>query len=255
VNTIRESRFGTQYTLNAGLAPDETLCFEGACLAPINDDVARSLIVMIENSEDYGGICYMWNDGSAIAICPMSRDLYPYDFRGLVQHEAGGHGFGKLGDEYIYHNAFVTACPLCGDATDPQFIIAKRLGWYENLSLTGNVHAVPWAHMIFDPQFQDTVDIYEGGYMHTRGVFRSEPNSCMNNNIPYYSAISREAIVKRIMDYAGEEYSYDEFKKKDVLTYQPGVSTKSEYVDDIVTYPENRQYPPVFMGDKPVFKK
>jgi hypothetical protein len=255
VNTIRESRFGTQYTLNAGLAPREDLCFEAACLAPINDDISRTLIVMIENSENYGGVCYMWGDGSAIAICPMSRDLYPYDFRGLVQHEAGGHGFGKLGDEYIYHNAFISACSCLCCPHVYEFNINKANGWFDNLSLDGNIHSVPWAHLIFDEQFQNTVDIYEGGYMHTRGVFRSEPNSCMNNNIPYYSAISRESIVKRIKKYAGEEYSFESFKENDVLTLVPEVETKSATLDNIVTYPTNQQRPPVYMGDKPNFKK
>ena len=37
----------------------------------------------------------------------------------------------------------------------------------------------------------------------------------MNNDIPYYSTISRESIVKRIKAYAGEEYSYDEFVAND----------------------------------------
>ena len=51
--------------------------------------------------------------------------------------------------------------------------------------------------------------------MHSRGVFRSEQNSCMNNNIPYYSTISRESIVKRIKRYAGETYSFEDFVKND----------------------------------------
>lgn len=51
--------------------------------------------------------------------------------------------------------------------------------------------------------------------MHSRGVYRSEQNSCMNNDIPYYSTISREAIVKRIKQYAGETYSFEDFVKND----------------------------------------
>ena len=43
----------------------------------------------------------------------------------------------------------------------------------------------------------------------------SEQNSCMNNYIPYFNTISREAIVKRIMEYAGESYSFEEFVKND----------------------------------------
>ena len=77
------------------------------------------------------------------------------------------------------------------------------------------MHEVPWSHLIFDERYSDIVDIFEGGYMHSRGVFRSEQNSCMNNDIPYYSTISREAIVKRIKAYAGEEYSFEEFVAND----------------------------------------
>ena len=38
---------------------------------------------------------------------------------------------------------------------------------------------------------------------------------------PYYSATSREAIVKRIMEYAGEEYTFEKFKANDVNTLGP----------------------------------
>lgn len=110
VNTIREARFGSQYTLNEGVSPDFETTFAAACLAPINDDVSKTLVIMIENSSEYSGLCYMWGDGSAVAVVPMSTDPAPYDFRGLVHHEAGGHGFGKLADEYIYHNAFIQSC-------------------------------------------------------------------------------------------------------------------------------------------------
>ena len=37
----------------------------------------------------------------------------------------------------------------------------------------------------------------------------------MNNDIPYYSTISRESIVKRIKRYAGETYSFEEFVAND----------------------------------------
>ena len=57
----------------------------------------QSLIIITPNSTDYGGICQIWDDGSAIAFCPRSTYGYPLDTRGVIQHEAGGHGFGKLG--------------------------------------------------------------------------------------------------------------------------------------------------------------
>ena len=252
VSTIREAKFGSAYALG-GITPDETVCFEYACKAPTvsEADISRTLVVLIENTSDYGGITYMWGDGSAIACCPMSTDVYPYDFRGLIQHEAGGHGFGKLGDEYIYHNEFIQTCIcICCPHVD-EFNANKARGWYENLSLSGDRYEVPWSHLIFDPQYSNLVDIYEGGYMHMRGVFRSEPNSCMNNNVPYFSAISREAIVKRILEYAGEPYSFEDFKARDVQDASAVGMTKSP-VPDFVVYPvSNKQHSPVYMGEKP----
>lgn len=217
VNTIRYNRFNTTFTGGVGLKADYDEVFDYALGAPTvnKSNLNQTLIIMVPNSTDYGGICQMWEDGSAIAFCPQSTYGYPLDTRGVIQHEAGGHGFGKLGDEYIYHNAFIDfcGCSCCGHVLE--FNAAKSLGWYDNLELTGKMHSVGWSHLIFDDRYSDIVDIYEGGYMHNRGVFRSEPNSCMNNDIPYYSTISRESIVKRIKAYAGETYSFEDFVKND----------------------------------------
>ena len=217
VNTIRYNRFNTTFTGGVGLKADYDEIFDYALGAPAvnKGNLNQTLIIIVPNSTDYGGICQMWPDGSAIAFCPKSTYGYPLNTRGVIQHEAGGHGFGKLGDEYIYHNAFIDACgcSCCGHVLE--FNAAKSLGWYDNLELTGKMHSVGWSHLIFDDRYSDIVDIYEGGYMHNRGVFRSEPNSCMNNDIPYYSTISRESIVKRIKAYAGETYSFEDFVKND----------------------------------------
>jgi hypothetical protein len=264
VNTVREARFGTQYSLyrdeefGSRVSPDFDKIFEAACLAPIQDDLSRTLIIMIENTSDYEGVCFMWGDGSAVALVPMSQDPAPYDFRGVLHHEAGGHGFGKLADEYIYHNAFLQSCN-CQDGCPHtlEFNKMKAYGFYESVSLSGNIYDVPWSHMIFDPQFSNAVDVYEGALMHSRGVFRSEPNSCMNSNMPYYNAISREAIVKRIKEYAGEQYSYEDFKANDreslptVYTRSGEFFTNTEYQ----TSGAANLQPPVFMGEKPSFRK
>lgn len=220
VNTIRYAKFETTYTGGVGLKCDYDAVFDYALRMPTvtTENLKESLVIVVPNSTDYGGICQMWEDGSAIAFCPLSTYGYPLDTRGVIQHEAGGHGFGKLGDEYIYHNAFIDfcTCNCCGHVDAINW--AKALGWYENLSLTGKMNEVPWSQLIFDEKYSDFVDIFEGGYMHSRGVFRSEQNSCMNNDIPYYSTISRMAIVKRIKQYAGEEFSYEDFKANDVVS-------------------------------------
>lgn len=217
VNTLCDNKFETTFTGGASLMCNTNDVFKYALRMPTvnSGNLNQTLIVLTPNTTDYGGVTSMWADGSAIAITPKSADYYPYDSRGIVQHEAGGHGFGKLGDEYIYHNAFISSCQCFCCPHEEEFNAAKANGWYENLSLTGKMHEVPWSHLIFNDKYSAVVDIYEGGFMHSRGVFRSELNSCMNNNIPYFSTISREVIVKRIKQYAGETYSFDEFVKND----------------------------------------
>ena len=259
VNTIIYNKFNT--TAKGGVTlsgrngdSDFNYIMKYICDAPgvSADNLNQTLVIMVPNTYDYGGICYMWDEGFSIAYCPMSNYGYPFDFRGVVQHEAGGHGFGKLGDEYIYHNAFIDACDCtcCGHVFE--FNMAKAKGWYDNLSLTGKMSEVPWSHLIFHEKYSEFVDIFEGGFMHNRGVYRSEHNSCMNNDIPYYSTISRESIVKRIMAYAGEEYSFEKFVENDVIEVTMD-DTEVKSFDSSYLYNSraSQQHEPIFMGSLP----
>ena len=256
VNTIREAKFGTQYSLTGGaLENDGVTAFQYARKIDEYLDLTKALVVMVLNSTEYGGVTYMWRDGSAIAICPKSTDPYPYDFRGLVQHEAGGHGFGKLADEYIYTNAFIQACN-CANPHLGEFLAGKANGWYKNLSETSDRDLVPWSHLMYHSSYANTVDIYEGGFFHTRGIYRSESNSCMNNNIPYYSAISRQAIVERIMDYSGGTFTLEDFYDHDVTTPPSALTSLSTKASPSWTGLQSnsinaKHHEPVIMGEHP----
>ncbi len=251
INTLRYNRFNTTYTGGVGLKCDFDELNAYVLKAPtVNEgNFGQTLTIVVPNSNDYGGVTQMWTNGYAVAFCPKSDYGYPLDTRGVIQHEAGGHGFGKLGDEYIYHNAFIDACGCNCCAHVAELKSAKSLGWYDNLELTGKMHEVGWSHLIFDPRYSSIVDIYEGGYMHSRGVFRSEPNSCMNNNIPYFSTISRESIVKRIKLYAGEEFDFEEFVALDKRSAAANVSRS---VDFGVTNAGMRSMSPVIHKGNPL---
>lgn len=259
VNTVKDAKFGSQYSLS-GIAPNTQATYEYAMkAATVNENnLNKTLVVMVENTQDYGGICYMWADGSAIAVCPMSRDAYPFDFRGIVQHEAGGHGFAKLADEYINHNDFIENCSCDCCLHLKEFLAVKALGWYRNLSTDGNYNSVEWAHLFAHPDYMNIVDMYEGGYFHSRGIYRSEANSCMNNNVPYYSAISRQEMVERIMEYAGLEFSLEDFYAKDVRD-----ASNNDFVTRALDKEETsvynaslgKQKAPKFMGEKPQINK
>lgn len=218
-NTPIATRFGTTYNGTSGLTANTDEIFRYALGAPTVDagNLCRTLIIVVPNTTEYEGVTQMWSDGSAISFCPRSERSYPYDVRGVIQHEAGGHGFGKLADEGIYHNTFITACncQCCQHAAE--LTEGQQLGWYSNVSLTAKTYDVPWSLLLDDPTYNNVVDVFEGGFGHMHGVFRSEQNSCMNNSIPYFNAISRLSIVRRIKEYAGEEFTYEDFKAHDVL--------------------------------------
>lgn len=264
VNTVKDSKFGAVFTQSRIRCEKPDDAFAWAKKANPSMDLTKSLVILLMNTSTYEGICYMYGDGSALACCPVSTDAYPYDFRGIVQHEAGGHGFGKLADEYIYHNAYIQNCdciccehPQSDNDVNTSYGFYKSKGWYKNLSMNGDMRQVPWAHLIYHPQYSDYVDMFEGGYMHTRGIYRSEATSCMNNNIPYFSAISRQAIVERIKDYAGEEFTLADFYAKDDDSF--GTITKAGlYVDRTFgvdpDFHKDACHGPVYMGEHPNVK-
>lgn len=184
--------------------------------AVINDEnIGNSLVLIAMNWNTFSGHTQIFDDGLTVSFIPESPFDYPYDTRGLVQYYAGGKGFGRLADEGVEHQEFIKACtcPRCNRISE--YYTGRAKGWYGNISLIAAMGMVPWNHLIFEPNYSGIVDVFEGGYYHGRGVFRSESQSCMNTYIQYYNTISRELIVRRIMELAGEAYSFEKFVSKD----------------------------------------
>ena len=63
----------------------------------------------------------------------------------------------------------------------------QQWGFFENVDLTDRVEDILWSHLINDPDYS-YVGVYEGGFYYSKGVWRSEPVSLMNNNIRYINA-------------------------------------------------------------------
>lgn len=216
MNTYVNNRFGTLYGY------DGTICTTDMLITSVDevfdyvveysplesDKLSESLVVLVPNDDAYDGNT-IYNDDDALSICPPSSRPYPQDTRGVIQHEAGGHGFGKLADESIVYSNWI---PVSLKGTIEKF---HSRGWYQNIALSSKFNAVPWADFIFDNRYSDQVDIYEGGFEYMRGVFRPEANSCMNYGIPYYNVISRLDIMKRILEYSGENFTMDYFYEND----------------------------------------
>lgn len=216
MHTYVNNRFGTLYgyigdfcSIDRLLTETDEVFSYAIDRTPLTkENLWRSMIILVPNSDAYNGVTE-FKDGVPMAICPPSSRPYPQDTRGVIQHEAGGHGFGRLADEEITWSLWPSNGVL-------ENIREKQSwGWYQNISTTSNMKQVPWADFIFDPRYSDYVDVYEGAYGYMRGVFRSEANSCMNYGIPYYNTISRLSIMRRIFDYAREPFSMDYFYAHD----------------------------------------
>ena len=216
MNTYVNNRFGTLYGYDGTICTSDQLItsvdevFDYAVeYSPIEQRLlSESLVVLVPNDDAYDGNT-IYSGDAALSICPPSSRPYPQDTRGVIQHEAGGHGFGKLADESILYSLWV---PPSVKANIEEL---HSRGWYQNIALSSKFSNVPWSDFIFDTRYSDQVDIYEGGFGYMRGVFRPEANSCMNYGIPYYNVISRLEIMKRIFRYAGEEFTMDYFYEND----------------------------------------
>lgn len=215
MNSYVNNHFGTLYGYDGKLCTNNQLLAE---LDQVEDyavehtPVTRSklpqtVIILVPNCDAYPGVTYYAN--APVAICPPSNRPYPQDTRGTVQHEAGGHAFGRLGDEAIVYNVFAPR------NVKSHIENMKQQGWYDNLSTVSGLHNVSWADFIFDERYSDEVDVFEGGFNYMRGIFRPESNSCMNYGIPYYNAPSRLGIMRRIMQYAHQSFSMDYFYSHD----------------------------------------
>lgn len=210
VSVSRDTRFNVHASRGQLYLDDEAL-FEylfsvtgrrrGSWL--FDGDLWRDVIVVIPNTDEYSGVTYYHDDGSAFSICPPTSSAYPNDARGIVQHEAGGCNFGKLAYEGVDRNAFATEASF-----DEIEVLQYLYGYYGNISLSGKPNNVTWSELIFDPRYSDYVDVYEGAYGYTRLIWRSESASCMGKSyIPYYNAISRYEITRRVMQLSGEDFS------------------------------------------------
>lgn len=182
------------------------------------DAISRSLIIVLSNYESFGGSALHSDPyGCTIACIGMSKEVYPYDYRGLVQSVAGGEAFGGLATETINHQEFLKecTCPMCQDAETYRKM--KSLGLFENISTSARIEDCPWLTFMFHDKYSTMVDMYEGGLRHLRGVWRSERESVMNTCIPYYNTISRYAIYKQIMKRAGLPCSTEDFIANDKI--------------------------------------
>lgn len=204
--------------------------------------INETLIIVIMNRNYYAGTCYMFmpattgdhSPGAAIAYFPLGTDD---EMLGqIILHEAGGHGFSKLADEYAYEEY--------GRISEEEVEINRSLeqfGWYSNVDYTSDPASVKWSHFLSDWHYvYDGLGVYEGGATYWKGVWRPSENSIMRYNTGGFNAPSREAIYKRIhkLAYGGSwQYDYEAFVEYDAINRKSAHSVAAQ------SYVENRLEP------------
>ena len=150
------------------------------------------------NADVYAGTCTMWSTGASIAVSTYNRNGSSTQtrFENTIRHELGGHGIGRLGDEYKSSNDTISQ-----EAVE-SLLEWQGYGCYLNKSIEPLIENSPWSHFAGLEGYSH-VGMWEGaGYKY--GVWRPEETSCMISNLPYYNSPSRFWIVKRLLETAGE---------------------------------------------------
>ncbi len=219
-------------------------------------DITEVPILMIINDKRYGGINHYFSDGRAYSMVPLtfgggemtwnyatteaaSATAAPEDvhtvttaelgdmgvgfegtWKNTLVHEYGGHGFGRLTDEYWY-TSYYTAVDNIGSHTWPVPYA---------LNISAKYDVTPWdvlltnkTSLVSSNAKYDRIGVYQGGGVSMFNRWRSERISCMIDNRFYFSTWQRYLIVQRILSLAnhtvGTDYSVAPLTLGDFLAH------------------------------------
>ena len=198
-------------------------------------DAGSTLAVVILNTTTYAGTTWFnyYINGKrtelAIAYCPTIYGRTHEYFREVLVHEAVGHGFAKLADEYYYSGTISKS-----DISTVQRM-QTSVGWYMNIDFTDSTDDVLWSAFIADSTYTgEGIGIYEGAYGYVYGVYRPTDDSMMNSNTIGFNAPSREEIYLRVMEEgAGLSPTHEDFVAFDIETGMAGQPLTNKYTSSL----------------------
>ena len=128
---------------------------------------------------------------------------------GLIKHEAGGHAFGRLADEYLDGDDNIQKS-YDGNLTDPH-----NKGQYRNVT----TYKGYWDDLLYYPGYSSVISYVEGGMSCDKGIYRPTTGGMMFNNQGVFNAVCRRIIFERIIrqtEGAGA-YSLSKFVEYDTI--------------------------------------
>ena len=212
---------------------DMDKCMRYAQKAIGDDNLDNVSVIMTLNVYSAVSQAFLFDNGFSIAYCPLDRNLQVSAY--MVHHEANGHGFGYLLDEYIQPD--YSSSPTKEDI-EHYTQRYEKYGYNANIDFTNNLKNIRWAYFINDSRYNnEKLGAYEGAAYWPKGAYRPTEYSIMYNDGGLFNAPSREAIYKRAMKLAyGDSWTYDyeEFVKFDepgraewINTYTRSVNKKT----------------------------
>ncbi|MBM6720215.1 redoxin domain-containing protein [Bacteroides gallinaceum] len=211
-----ETAFSCYFGEGTRVGGNDGLCMQYAQAAFnfTDEQMQDVLIIVMMNSTRYAGTCWMYYNtgytsdygrGTSVAYFPIGTSYE--DLATILHHEAGGHGFAKLNDEYAYE--YMGMIPA-NEIRDEQNM-RENYGWGKNTDYISDPARVYWSKFIADSRYaSENIGVYEGACTYWTGAYRPTENSIMNDNTGGFNAPSREAIYYRIHKLAyGESWTYD----------------------------------------------
>lgn len=211
-----ETAFSCYFGEGTRVGGNDGLCMQYAQAAFnfTDEQMQDVLIIVMMNSTRYAGTCWMYYNtgytsdygrGTSVAYFPIGTTYE--DLATILHHEAGGHGFAKLNDEYAYE--YMGMIPA-NEIRDEQNM-RENYGWGKNTDYIPDPARVYWSKFIADSRYaSENIGVYEGACTYWTGAYRPTENSIMNDNTGGFNAPSREAIYYRIHKLAyGESWTYD----------------------------------------------
>ena len=220
---------GTNTGAGTYISGNDAKCFELALKAVKDEKRMDEVLVIVCGNQDLSGsiilcgTCFMndpgdWDgrdyaSGPCVAYYLKQDDSFERTGN-VIRHEAGGHGFAKLADEYNYSGS--------PNQNDIDLINSHSpYRWYSNIDLTSDPSRIKWSQFLSDERYKyDEIGIFEGGFTYQYGVWRPSETSIMMDNVGRFNAPSRYTIWYRIHKLAyGKAWNgtYEDFVAYDAV--------------------------------------
>lgn len=231
---------GTEATYTSIATGDIDKCYEYALKVPGIKDDKNLLIGVLVNSPSGRGITTMSESKqSGVAFYgSVGNDIDA--FGNTLRHEAGGHGFAFLDDEYETVQGKVTK-----EHIDHRTSMYNKYGWYSNVDFTNDKSRVKWSAFLSDNRYKNEVGIFEGGSLYSQGAYRPSENSMMRDNYEYFNAPSRWAIYQRIMKLSGEKCTFEKFLEYDAVNRSASAAASKQSMKGAANRMIEHSAPPV----------